>query len=115
MMKSILILATLLTLTACCGCMDNPKTAMNNSAMAAASSDLACSTTKVSGMTCEACAMTVSENLKKLPGVKQVQINVADGEVKIFSAKKSDVQSSAVKAVIEKSGYTFNSFKPHCN
>jgi copper chaperone CopZ len=59
--------------------------------------------------------MTVSENLKKLPGVKQVQVDVADGQVKIFSAKKSDLKSDSVKAIVEKSGYTFNSLQPHCN
>ncbi len=113
-MKSFLILATLLTLTACCSCMDKPKTAMNNAAIAS-QSNLACSTAKVTGMTCEACAMTVSENLKKLPGVKDVQVDVAAGTVKIFSTKKSDVKSSAVKALVEKSGYKFNSLQPHCN
>ena len=113
-MKSFLILATLLTLTACCNCMDKPKTAMNNSAMAK-QSNMTCSTAKVSGMTCEACAMTVSENLKKLPGVKQVEVDVAAGTVKISSAKETDLKSDEVKTIVEKSGYTFNSLQPHCN
>lgn len=114
MMKSLLILTTLLTLTACCGCMDKPKTTNADKAMMA-SPALECSTAKVSGMTCEACATTVSENLKKIPGVKQVEVDVNAGAVKIFSAKKADVKSSTVKSIVEKSGYKFTSLQPNCN
>jgi copper chaperone CopZ len=113
-MKSFLILATLLTLTACCGCMDKPKTAANADTMMAPAV-LACHTAKVSGMTCEACAATVSENLKKIKGVKQVQIDVASETVRIFSVKESDVKTKAVKSIIEKSGYKFNSMQANCN
>lgn len=113
-MKSFLILATLLTLTACCNCMDKPTTTISD-ATTASTSGLACHTAKVSGMTCEACATTVSTNLKKIAGVKDVQVDVAHQEVKIYSAKKSDVQTTAVKSIVEKSGYTFNSLQATCN
>lgn len=113
-MKSLLMIATLLTLTACCGCMDKPKMAAADTTMMAPPV-LACSTVKVSGMTCEACAATITENLKKISGVKQVHVDVAAGEAKIFSMKKSDVKSKAVKSMIEKSGYKFTSFKSNCN
>ena len=112
-MKTFLILATLLFLTACCGCIDKPKTATANTMIAPVV--YACSTAKVSGMHCEACAMTVSENLKKIKGVKDVQVNVETGAVRIFSDKTSSVKSKAVKSIIEKSGYTFNSLQPTCN
>ena len=108
-MKFLLIFTTLLTLTACCACNNKSRTTIVKPA------NLACSTVKVSGMTCEACAMTVTENLKKLSGVKDVQVDVTAGTVKIFSVKQSDVKSSAVKSTIEKSGYTFNSLQSNCN
>lgn len=114
MMKSLLIFATLFTLTACCGCMDKPETVAGNSTVAA-SPLLACSTAKVSSMTCEACAMTVSENLKKIPGIKQVQVDVPAGKVRIFSTKESDVKGEAIKSTIEKSGYQFTSLQSNCN
>lgn len=113
-MKSFLILATLVTLTACCNCMTKPVATSADTAVLA-KSGLACQKAKVSGMECEACAETVSANLKKIAGVKDVKVDVATQEVKIFSDKKSDVQSKAVKAIVEKSGYKFNSLQTNCN
>ena len=113
-MKSLLILATLLTLTACCGCMDKPKTVSDGTTMTAPPV-LACKTAKISGMTCEACAMTVTENLKKIPGVKQVQVDVPAGKVRVFADKESDIKTEAVKSTIEKSGYKFTSIQSNCN
>ena len=113
-MKSFLILATLLTLTACSNYMDKPKTVISD-VTPVATSGLACHTAKVSGMECEACAQTVSTNLKKIAGVKDVQVDVAKQDVKIFSAKASDVQTKTVKSIVEKSGYKFKSLQATCN
>ncbi len=107
-MKSFLMIATLVTLTACCGC-------LNGSKMTTHSASSSCAQVKVSGMTCEACSITVSENLKKLSGVKDVQVDVGSGIVKIFSETPSSITSDQVKSIIEKSGYTFQNFQPHCN
>ncbi len=112
-MKSFLIVATLLTLTACCGCMDKPKPVAV--ASAPSSAHPSCATAKVSGMTCEACAATVTANLQKISGVRQVETDVAAGKVRIYSAKASDVDAKTVKAIIEKSGYTFTSLHPTCH
>lgn len=110
-MKYILIAATLLTLTACCTCMDKPATSVTQSTH----HNLSCSTAKVSGMTCEACSATVAANLNKLSGVKNTQIDVATGTVKIYTDKKSSVTKAQVKSIVEKSGYTFTSLTPTCN
>jgi copper chaperone CopZ len=74
-----------------------------------------CSTAKVSGMTCEACASVVTANLKKLDGVKDVQVDVASGTVKIYTTDKKTVSQSSVQSVVERSGYTFNSLQPTCS
>ena len=112
-MKSILILATLLTLTACCGCVDKPKVSNDGTMMAPVV--FACSTVKVTGMHCEACAETVTANLKKIKGVKDVQVDVTTGTVLVFADKESSVKKATVKSMIEKSGYTFNSIQSNCN
>ena len=110
--KFFLISATLLTLTSCCGCPDKPHTAMTENT--AVTTGLSCSTAKVSGMHCEACAVTVSENLKKLSGVKNAEVDVASGTVKIFTNKESTVTAKQVKSVVEKSGYQFQSLTANC-
>ena len=111
-MKYFLIAATLLTLTACCGCMDKPGA---TAAPHHATNALSCSTAKVSGMTCDACAVTITENLKKHAGVKDTKIDVASGTVRIYADKSSAPDSAKVKSVIEKSGYEFKSLTPNCN
>jgi Cd2+/Zn2+-exporting ATPase len=40
-------------------------------------------TYEVAGMDCGSCAMTVENHLKKLPGVKQVEVNFATGKLRI--------------------------------
>ena len=111
-MKKFLFAFALLSLTACCGC---PKGGMMKPmAMAAPATTLACSTAKVSGMTCEACAASVTANLKKNPAIKDVKVDVAKGEVKIYTDKAGAVNSATVKKVVTHSGYTFQSMKAGC-
>lgn len=112
-MKSFLIAATLLTLTACCGCMDKPMT--NGKDAMAAPANLACSTAKVTGMTCEACASTVTANLMKMNGVKDIKVNVAAGTVQIYSDKKTPLVQKDVENIIERSGYKATSLQSNCN
>lgn len=107
-MKNIIAVLFLLTLTACCGCMPPKKTSL-------AHEGLTCSTVKVSGMTCEACASTVTANLKKSAGVKDVQVDVATGTVKIYTEGTQKLSSTAVKSIVERSGYTFTSLQPSCS
>ncbi len=119
MIKSFLIFVTLLGLTACCGCGGQSKAIAHKSMSGVAaieqSHPLSCSSAKVSGMTCEACAMTVTENLKKIKGVKDVKVDVPAGQVKIYSIAPSDVSKKSVQSTIEKSGYQFLSLQSRCN
>lgn len=122
-MKNVAALLSLLTLTACCGCMSGePKMGMgkmNHASMAMGTAAVShkgatCTSAKVSGMTCEACATTISTNLKKLPGVEDVAVDVSSGLVKIYTDGAKAPDEAAVKHIIERSGYKFNSMKPAC-
>lgn len=108
-MKNFVTVLLLLALSACCAACQPTL----NSGMA--DQNLSCATAKVSGMTCEACASVITVNLKKLDGVKDVQVDVQNGAVKIYSANKNAISSSSVQSVVERSGYTFNSLQSGCS
>ena len=57
----------------------------------------------VSGMTCGHCVSSVTEELTKIPGVTDVQVDLASGAVTI--ASESGVDDSAVKAAVDEAGY----------
>jgi len=82
--------------------------------MAAHKTTTSCQTASVSGMTCEACAATVSENLKKIPGVEDVAVNVSTGTVKIYTDGQK-LDTASIKHIIERSGYTFKSLENSCS
>lgn len=106
-LKIVVCTASLLALTACCGCMPPKKTAMPHQGMA-------CSTAKVSGMTCEVCAATVTTNLKKIKGVTDVSVDVAKGTVIVYTAPKAKLSTAEVKKVVEFSGYKLASIQHGC-
>ena len=85
-MKLFLILVTCVTLTACAS--QKPATSL-----------------KVSGMTCEACAMSVTNNLKKIDGVTDIKVDVETGEVQIFAKEGIDIDKMAVQKMIDLSGF----------
>lgn len=64
---------------------------------------------KVSGMSCEACAMVVTTNLKKIDGVTDVQVDVPSGMVKIFAKGNINIDKMAVQKMIDLSGYKLES------
>ena len=57
----------------------------------------------VSGMTCSHCVNAVTEEVTKIPGVTDVQVDLASGAVTI--ASESGVDDSAVKAAVDEAGY----------
>jgi copper ion binding protein len=61
------------------------------------------STYTVSGMTCGHCAASVSEEVKEIPGVRDVDVVVETGAVTITSDEPVD--ATAVKAAVEEAGY----------
>jgi Cu+-exporting ATPase len=59
---------------------------------------------QVEGMTCASCVARVEKALKKVPGVKEAVVNLATEKVTIRAL--STVPVSALKAAVEKAGYT---------
>lgn len=46
---------------------------------------------KLAGLTCEACVKLVSNRFKKIPGVRDVDINLINGETKVSSETNIDL------------------------
>jgi copper chaperone len=61
------------------------------------------STYSVVGMTCGHCAGSVREELGRLDGVSQVDVDLASGNVDVTSA--TPLSDDDVKAAVEEAGY----------
>ncbi|WP_138733819.1 heavy-metal-associated domain-containing protein [Modestobacter excelsi] len=57
----------------------------------------------VRGMTCGHCAAAVTEEVTKIPGVTDVEVDVASGRVTVQSS--SAVSDEAVSEAVEEAGY----------
>jgi copper chaperone len=57
----------------------------------------------VTGMTCSHCVAAVTEEVTKISGVTDVQVDLASGAVTI--ASESGVDASAVEAAVDEAGY----------
>jgi copper chaperone CopZ len=57
----------------------------------------------VTGMTCGHCAQAVTAELTGLPGVGEVQVDVAAGAVTVTSAAELD--EAEVRAAVDEAGY----------
>lgn len=57
----------------------------------------------VVGMTCEHCVRAVSEELGALPGVEDVQVDLASGRVAVTAEQPLD--PDAARAAVEEAGY----------
>jgi copper chaperone len=64
-------------------------------------------TVNVTGMTCGHCAQSVTNELSKVPGVKDVQVDLASGNVEVSSA--SPVDPAAIAAAVDEAGYEVSS------
>lgn len=58
----------------------------------------------VTGMTCGHCVQSVTEEVTKIPGVTDVQVDLASGAVRI--ASETPVDSGAVSDAVDEAGYT---------
>jgi len=58
----------------------------------------------ISGMTCAACVRAVERAIKKLPGIKEVSVNLATEKAKVVY-DTSSTRISAIKDAISKAGY----------
>jgi copper chaperone len=58
---------------------------------------------KVKGMSCQHCVMSVTKALNQLEGVKDVQVDLAKGEVRFENTKQ--VASDRIEKTIVDAGY----------
>lgn len=56
----------------------------------------------VSGMTCEHCVRSVTEEVSEVPGVEAVAVDLASGRLVIQGA---GVDADAVRAAVDEAGY----------
>lgn len=57
----------------------------------------------IKGMTCQHCQSAVSAELSRLPGVRDVQVDVAAGTATVTSEQPLDLQ--AVRDAVDEAGY----------
>ncbi len=61
-------------------------------------------TYEVSGMTCGHCVSSVTEEVSELPGVSDVQVDLASGRLTVTAAQP--VGADQVRTAVEEAGYT---------
>ena len=57
----------------------------------------------VTGMTCEHCVASVTEEVQEIAGVADVQVDLATGSLRF--ASEQPVSDADVKAAVEEAGY----------
>lgn len=62
------------------------------------------STFTVVGMTCGHCVSSVTEEVSQVPGVTDIDVDLATGDLTVTSA--TGVDDAAVRAAVEEAGYT---------
>jgi copper chaperone len=60
-------------------------------------------TLKVKGMSCQHCVMSVTKALNELDGIKNVQVDLAKGEVRFDNMK--EVASHRIEKAVQDAGY----------
>ncbi len=58
---------------------------------------------KVKGMSCQHCVMSVTKALSQLEGIKNIQVDLAKGEVRFDNSK--EVASNRIEKAIKDAGY----------
>mgnify|MGYP001083204366 CR=1 FL=1 len=58
---------------------------------------------KVKGMNCQHCVMSVTKALNQLEGIKNIQVDLAKGEVQFDNTK--EVASNRIEKAVEDAGY----------
>ncbi|HYH33596.1 MAG TPA: heavy-metal-associated domain-containing protein [Nocardioides sp.] len=61
------------------------------------------STYTVTGMTCDHCVASVREEVGEVPGVSDVDVDLASGRVVVRA--ESPVDDAAIRAAVEEAGY----------
>jgi copper chaperone len=60
-------------------------------------------TYQVAGMTCGHCEAAVTSEISRLPGVQQVRVDLATGEVAVTS--DAPLPTDAVRGAVDEAGY----------
>ncbi len=60
------------------------------------------STYTVSGMTCEHCVRSVTEEVSEVPGVEAVEVDLASGRLVV---RGDGVEDDAIRAAVDEAGY----------
>ena len=68
---------------------------------------MATKTYTVTGMTCAHCVSSVGTEIKQIPGVTDVQVDLASGHVTVTS--EQPVDDAAVAAAVDEAGYALAS------
>ena len=68
---------------------------------------MATKTYTVTGMTCAHCVSSVDTEIKQIPGVTDVQVDLASGHVTVTS--EQPVDDAAVAAAVDEAGYALSS------
>ncbi len=58
---------------------------------------------KIQGMTCQHCVMAVTKALGKLPGLKNLKVDLAKGEATYENTE--NISRSSVRQAVEDAGY----------
>lgn len=61
------------------------------------------STYRVDGMTCDHCVRSVRAEVAQVPGVTDVDVDLAGGSVTVTS--EGEIDDAAVRAAVEEAGY----------
>jgi copper chaperone len=67
-------------------------------------SDQHAATWTVTGMTCGHCVASVTEEVQELPGVREVDVDLASGALTVTSEQPLD--DDAVRAAVTEAGYS---------
>ena len=57
----------------------------------------------VSGMTCEHCVASVTEEVQEIPGVQHVEVDLATGELRVTGERLLD--QAVITTAVEEAGY----------
>jgi copper chaperone len=60
-------------------------------------------TMKIQGMTCQHCVMAVTKALGKLPGLKNLKVDLAKGEATFENAQ--NIPRDSIRQAVEDAGY----------
>ena len=61
----------------------------------------------VTGMTCQHCVASVTEEVQELPGVEHVEVSLDGGTLRLNSSQPLD--EAAVRGAVEEAGYALTS------